>query len=192
MRHLHVILITLAAALTMVFGRVVEAQPVIIAENGKAIDCSKEALAENPRDPSLKGIVEADYPYFRNLECVENGYFDGLFNLKLQAMKLPRNQMSHFEIEGNGQNAVVKARYDREGLLTSGTLVMRDAKVPCCIYRFCTDSEYKGWTLKSTEVLVKNFDRAQTEYKVTLAKGSKEKVLHFGTEGSNIALLNRR
>lgn len=192
MRNLKAIFITLAAVLTMSFGRVLQAQPVIITEEGKAIDCSKEALAENPRDPSLKGIVEADYPYFRNLECIENGYFDGLFDLKLHAMKLPRNQITHFDIEGNGQNAVLKASYDRDGMLTSGTLVMRDAKVPCCIYRFCTDSEYEGWRLKSTEVLVKNFDPALTEYKITLQNGDREKVLHFGTEGRNIALLNRR
>jgi hypothetical protein len=100
--------------------------------------------------------------------------------------------MSHFEIEGNGANAVVKAKYDRDGMLVSGKLVMRDAKVPCCIYRFCGNSEYEGWRLKSTEVLVKNFDSAQTEYKVTLANGSKEKVLRFGTEGSHVALLQRR
>lgn len=46
--------------------------------------------------------------------------------------------------------------------------------------------------MTGNEKVVKDFDRYQTEYKVTLSNGNETRILHFREQGESIAFLEQR
>lgn len=191
MRTQKVVILVIAAMFMMLFNRVVHAQNVFMADNGQIIDCSKEALESFHRSGPANTIVEADYPYLKNLECIRNGYFkeSSAFNFNLD--ELEEELAENFELKGTGRNINMEATYDRNGNLVKARLTQKNARIPCSIYQFIlNDEENDGWIIKEDEMVVRNFDPGQTEYSVTLSKGNREKVLHFETQGNAIAFVD--
>ncbi|MCG2591046.1 hypothetical protein, partial [Rhodohalobacter sulfatireducens] len=96
-----------------------------------------------------------------------------------------------FVLEGSGATIDVKATYDEEGNLVESTLIKKDTQVPIPILRFIYSHEkFNSWTMTGNEIVVKDFDPYQTEYKVTMTNGDETEVLNFKEQGESIAYQN--
>lgn len=170
----------------------ISAQPVevidIVTENSQEKDC--ENTSSYLKNKNTKNtIVEEDYPFLKNLECMKkNNYLKNRgWNLKLRNIN-PKNA-SHYELRAQGPKIDLHATYDKDGKLVESTFRKRDTRIPYAIRKFIISGEFEGWKMISNEMTVKDFNTYQTEYKVVLSDGTMEKVLHFKNHGNWIALL---
>lgn len=193
MKHFKTLIIVTVAISAMLFSRVTHAQPVIIlTDPGQRVDCTGDLQDINITDKQVNTIVEEDYPYLKNLDCIKNGYFTHQRKLGLKLRNMNRNDHSFFVLNGDGKNLNIVAKYDQTGNLIEGTLVQKDIPIPQSILRFIySDDEFDGWKMTGNEIQVKDFDPYQTEYKVSLSNGNETRVLHFREYGESIALLRR-
>ncbi len=194
MKQLNVLIISIVAISAMLFSRVAHAQPVIVlTDTGQIVDCIGDFENINVTDKRVHTIVEEDYPYLKNMECIKNGYFSDQRKLDLQLRDMNRDDNSNFVLTGYGPNINIEANYDQDGNLIDAFLVQKNAPIPPAILRFIYSSEeFQGWKMVETEKTVKDFDLHQTEYNMTLANGNETKVLQFKDYGNSITLVGQQ
>ena len=192
MKSLSIYIITIAAVSFLLIDREASAQSVealeIVTPIEQADDCSNINQANIER-PVIYAIVEEDYPYLKNLECLKNEDFQE--SLKKRGWNLHLNDVnprdpSHFELSGSGPRINVHATYDADGNLVESMLRMEDIVIPIALREFIHSGEFEGWTMTGNEKVVKDFDPYQTEYNVTLSNGNKEKILSFKDQGNRL------
>lgn len=191
-QDLYILSIVLAAIMILMPIGGISAQPIevidIVTENSQGNDC--ENTSSYLKNKNTKNtIVEEDYPFLKNLECMKkNNYLENRgWNLKLRNIN-PENP-SHYELRAQGPKIDLQATYDKDGKLVESTFRKIDTRIPYAIRKFIISGEFEGWKMISNEMTVKDFNAYQTEYKVVLSDGSMEKVLHFKNHGNWIALL---
>lgn len=194
MKQLNVLIISIVAISVMLISRVANAQPVIVlTDTGQVVDCIGDLENISTTDKRLHTIVEEDYPYLKNMECIKNGYFSDQRKLDLQLRDMNRNDNSNFVLTGYGPNINIEANYDQDGNLVDAMLVQKNVPIPRAILRFIYSSdEFTGWKMIETEKTVKDFDVHQTEYNMTLANGNETKVLQFRDYGDSITLVDQQ
>lgn len=151
-------------------------------------DCSENIPLKS--DTILKNTFnEEDYPYLRNLECLKNKNFLNArgFTSTFKNMKSRNN--SHFVLTGSGYKLNMRATYAKDGTLVKSLLTMQDIRIPSAIRQYIFSGKFKGWTMTGNEKIVTDFDPYQTEYKIIMTKGTKEKVLSFREYGNTFTLL---
>ena len=78
-----------------------------------------------------------------------------------------------------------------DGNLIESTLIKKNTQVPLAILRFIYSHEtFNSWTMTGNEIVVKDFDPYQTEYKVIMSNGDETQVLNFKEQGESIAYQN--
>lgn len=191
MKTLKIIITIIVMASALLIGMDIHAQSFIIKDNGQIVDCSENPEAGINRDTSIDSIVEEDYPFLKNLECLENGYFTSKRNLELVFRDMDTHN-DYYELSGTGDKIKVKARYASDGSLLHAILLKKDTQIPQAILRFIfSDETFKGWTITGNQQKVKDFDPYQTEYNVILSNGREKQTLHFTTRGNTIAYLGK-
>lgn len=189
MKSLSIYIILFVAASFFVMDRDATAQSVetveIVTAIEQTVDCSNITQTDIHTEPG-NTIVEEDYPYLRNLECLKNGDFleQRGWNWTLNNINTPNP--SHFELSGSGPYIDVQATYDAEGNLIESLLRIKDTAIPPAVRRFIFSGEFEGWTMTGNEKVVKDFDPHQTKYYVTLSNGNDKKILAFKDEGNRI------
>lgn len=189
MKSLSIYITLFVAASLLVMDRDATAQSVesvdIVTSIEQTVDCSDINQIDIHTEP-VNTIVEEDYPYLRNLECLKNDDFlkQRGWNWQLRNVN-PRNP-SHFKLSGSGPNINVQATYDAEGNLVESLIRKKDTAIPLAIRQFIYSGEFEGWAMTGNEKLVKDFDPYQTEYIVTLSNGDEEQILTFKDEGNRI------
>ena len=188
-KNIKTAIIFIAAISVLIFIREADAQSVIImADNGQIVDCSDNSSFANDGVKNLNSITEEDYPYLKNVECLKNGYFTDYRNLNLQLRDVNRGDNDYFVLEGSGDTIDIKATYDEDGNLIESTLIKKNTQVPLAILRFIYSHEtFNSWTMTGNEIVVKDFDPYQTEYKVIMSNGDETQVLNFKEQGESIA-----
>jgi hypothetical protein len=186
MKSLSIYIILIAAVSFLLIDREATAQSVetveIVTAIEQTVDCSNISQANVG---SINTIVEDDYPFLRNLDCLTNGDFHKKrgWNLKLRNVS---GSADSYVLSGSGHNINVKATYDRDGNLIEGLLTKKNTTIPLAIRQFIASGEFEGWTMTGNEKVVKDFDPYQTEYNVTLSNGNKEKILSFKDQGNRL------
>ncbi|NBC04873.1 MAG: hypothetical protein GVY20_14360 [Bacteroidetes bacterium] len=192
MKNVKTAIVFIAAISALIFIREADAQSVIImTDNGQIVDCTQDTPFTNDGVKNVNTITEADYPYLKNIECLRNGYFSNHQNLNLQLRDVNRGDNENFVLEGSGATIDVKAVYDEQGNLLEATMIKKDTQVPIPILRFIYSHEkFSDWTMTGNEIIVKDFDPYQTDYKVMMTNGIDTEVLHFKEQGESIAYQN--
>jgi len=192
MKNIKTAIVFIAAISALIFIREADAQSVIImTDNGQIVDCTQDTPFTNDGVKNVNTITEADYPYLKNIECLRNGYFSNHQNLNLQLRDVNRGDNENFVLEGSGATIDVKAVYDEQGNLLEATMIKKDTQVPIPILRFIYSHEkFSDWTMTGNEIIVKDFDPYQTDYKVMMTNGIDTEVLHFKEQGESIAYQN--
>jgi len=192
MKSLNIYIIAIAAMSLLLTDREVIAQSWETAEivpvNELAVDCSNITPENIDIEPVYTTIVEEDYPYLQNLECLKNDDFqESLENRgwNLQLNNVNTRNPSHFTLSGNGHKIDMQATYDEEGNLVESLLRIKDTRIPPELRQFIA-GEFNGWIITGTEKVVKDFDRYQTDYNITLSNGDKKQELNFKDEGNRI------
>lgn len=186
MKSLSIYIISIVAASLLLIDREATAQSVetveIVTPIEQTVDCSNISQANIG---SINTIVEDDYPFLRNLDCLTNGDFHKKrgWNLKLRNVS---RSADIYDLRGNGHNINVKATYDSDGNLIEALLTKKDTTIPLAIRQFIASGEFEGWTMTGNEKVVKDFDPYQTEYNVILSNGDEEQILHFKDEGNRL------
>jgi hypothetical protein len=192
MKTIHIIIFITAAATVLFTARETVAQSnqdieiIMVKELGA--DCSSGDITGAHISP--KGtIVEEDYPYLMNLNCLKDGnYFTSRgwnWDLKNINPKIP----THFDFRGSGSGINLMATYDNEGFLVESMLKITDTRIPPAIRRFISSGEFKGWVMVGNEKIVRDFDPYQTEYKIILSDGVTQQTLNFKDQGNRIAYI---
>ena len=192
MKNAKTAILFIAAISVFVLTREADAQSVIImTDNGQIVDCTEDTPFTNDGVKNVNTITEADYPYLKNVECLRNGFSSHPRILNLQLRAANRGDEENFFLEGSGATIDVKALYDEQGNLLEATMIKNDSQVPIPILRFIYSHEkFSGWTMTGNEIIVKDFDSYQTDYKVTMSNGDDTQVLHFKEQGESIAYQN--
>lgn len=188
-QDLYILSIVIATIMILLTTGEIHAQPIqIVTENNQDYDCS-DILSQKADRKTVNTILEEDYPFLKNLECMKkNNYLKNRgWNLKLRNIN-PKNA-SHYELQAKGPKIDLHATYDKNGKLVESILRKKDTRIPYAIRKFIISGEFEGWKMISNEMTVTDFNAYQTEYKVVLSDGTMEKVLHFKSHGNWIALL---
>lgn len=192
MEKLYTYAISIAMVFILVFSTGILAQSVVtVTANGQIAECTDNIQMTNNTDKTVHTIIEEDYPFLKNLDCLTNGYFSDKRNLDLKLRNMDDWSNSHYVLNGTSATIDVEATYDEEGNLIEATLIKKDTQIPIPILRYIySDEEFARWVMVSNEKIVKDFDPYQTEYKVTLSNGDETEVLHFREQGEMIALVD--
>lgn len=193
MKSLNITILIIAAVSVLFTSREATAQSPenteIIVARELGVDCSAVSNSEiNTHPPGT--IVEKDYPYLMNIECLQDkDFLDSRgWNWNIENMN-PENA-THFFLQGKGDRIHVQATYSKEGNLLTSYLRIEDTRIPPAIRRFINSDEYDGWKMVGNEKVVRDFDLYQTEYTVWLSNGKHQQELNFVDEGSRIAFLD--
>lgn len=192
MKARNLYIFSLVAVSVLLFNRGILAQSVgsveIVSAIEQTVDCSQNTLAHAKVNPSST-IMEEDYPFLKNIECLKNGYFQNYRGWNLKFRNANNRNPSHYELHGKGSDIQVDAKYDKDGVLVESVLRKKNTRIPTAILHFIYSGEYSGWTITSNEKVVKDFDPHQTQYNITLSNGNREEVLQFKDYGTRIAFL---
>lgn len=151
-------------------------------------DCS-EYIPLNSDTNIQNAFNKEDYPYLRNLECLKNEKFlkDRGFTSTFKNMKSRNN--TRFVLTGSGHKLDMTATYDEDGYLVKSLLTIRDIRIPRAIQQYIYSGKFDRWTVTGNKKIVKDFDPYQTEYKIMMSNGTKEKILSFREYGNTFTLL---
>ena len=189
MKSLSIYIISIVAASLLLMDREATAQSVetieIVQAIEQTVDCSNITHTDIHTEP-VNTIVEEDYPYLRNLECLKNEDFLNQRGWDWKLRNVTTQNPSHFKLSGTGANINVQATYDAQGNLVESLLRIKDTRVPYSILKFIYSDDFEGWTMTGNEKVVKDFDPYQTEYYVTLSNGDDKQILTFKDEGNRI------
>jgi len=151
----------------------------VVTVDARSVDCSKAALAKIERKNNT--ISEQDYPYLMDVECLKNGYLKNSKG-RVKLRNISTVNPTHFVLRGKGIRTSVHAIYDQDGKLIQAELNKKDIALPIPIRKYIFES-YNEWSMTGNEMIVRDFDAGNTEFKVNLKNGSEEQTLVFKKNG---------
>ena len=192
MKPLKISILLIAAATVLLTARETVAQSYedveIMMTRELGADCSSGDISGTHIQP--KGtIVEEDYPYLMNIECLKDGTYFTSRGWNWDLKNINPKDPTHFKIRGKGSGINIMATYDNEGLLVESKLKIKNTRIPPAIRRFIHSGEYEEWAMVGNEKTVRDFDPYQTEYTIILTDGTNQKTLKFKNQGNQIAFV---
>lgn len=84
-----------------------------------------------------------------------------------------------------GDNISLMATYDKEGQLIASRYKRIDVALPNCLLAYLTESQYEGWQIIGSEMVIKDFDPATSQYTVFLENATSVRSEKFDYEFVN-------